>query len=67
MMKVKLYLAKGTSSDLNQIEIILNKIDVKKPQVLIEAFLLEVSPTFETKLGSRVGATRQVTNATRSY
>ena len=63
----KTLLAKGTSSDLNQIEIILNKIDVKKPQVLIEAFLLEVSPTFETKLGSRVGATRQVTTATRSY
>ena len=36
---------------------------MKKPQVLIEAFLLEVSPTFETKLGARIGATRQVTNA----
>ena len=59
----KTLLAKGTSSDLNQIETILNKIDVKKPQVLIEAFLLEVSPSFETKLGARIGATRQVTTA----
>ena len=59
----KTLIAKGSSSDLNQIETILNKIDVKKPQVLIEAFLLEVSPSFETKLGSRIGATRQVTNA----
>jgi len=59
----KTLLAKGTSSDLNQIETILNKIDVKKPQVLIEAFLLEVSPTFETKLGARIGATRQVTTS----
>ena len=35
-----------------------NKIDVKKPQILIEAFLVEVKPTFETKLGSRIGLSK---------
>jgi len=38
-------IAKGSPSDLKTIEDILEKIDVKKPQVLIEAFLVEVSPT----------------------
>ena len=37
----------------------LNKIDVKRPQVLIEAFVLEVNPTFERKLGTRLSLKQQ--------
>jgi len=51
----KTIIAQGTDKQLDEIEIILNKIDVKKPQILIEAFLVEVKPTFEKKLGSRIG------------
>ena len=51
-------IAKGSPSDLKAIENILEKIDVKKPQVLIEAFLVEVSPTFSSKLGTRLGLTK---------
>ena len=54
----KTIIAQGTDKQLDEIEIILNKIDVKKPQILIEAFLVEVKPTFETKLGSRIGFSR---------
>ncbi len=54
----KTIIAQGTDKQLDEIEIILNKIDVKKPQILIEAFLVEVKPNFETKLGSRIGLSR---------
>ena len=54
----KTIIAQGTDKQLDEIEIILNKIDVKKPQILIEAFLVEVKPTFETKLGSRIGLSK---------
>ena len=54
----KTIIAQGTDKQLDEIEIILNKIDIKKPQILIEAFLVEVKPTFETKLGSRIGFSR---------
>ena len=54
----KTIIAQGSDKQLDEIEIILNKIDVKKPQILIEAFLVEVKPTFETKLGSRIGFSR---------
>ena len=33
----------------------LDIIDVKKPQVLIEAFIVEAKPEFERKLGTRLG------------
>jgi type IV pilus assembly protein PilQ len=54
----KTIIAQGTDKQLDEIEVILNKIDVKKPQILIEAFLVEVKPTFETKLGSRIGLSK---------
>ena len=54
----KTIIAQGSDKQLDEIEVILNKIDVKKPQILIEAFLVEVKPTFETKLGSRIGFSR---------
>ena len=54
----KTIIAQGTDKQLDEIEVILNKIDVKKPQILIEAFLVEVKPTLETKLGSRIGLSK---------
>ena len=54
----KTIIAQGSDKQLDEIEVILNKIDVKKPQILIEAFLVEVKPTFVTKLGSRIGFSR---------
>ena len=56
----KTLMVKASQSQLNEIEKILSKIDVKKPQVLIEAFLVEVSPTFASKLGTRLGLTRNL-------
>ena len=56
----KTLMVKASQLQLNEIEKILSKIDVKKPQVLIEAFLVEVSPTFASKLGTRLGLTRDL-------
>ena len=58
----KTLMVKASQLQLNEIEKILSKIDVKKPQVLIEAFLVEVSPTFASKLGTRLGLTKTVTS-----
>lgn len=60
----KTIIAKGLPCQIDEVEILLDKLDVKKPQVLIEAFLVEVKPTFETKLGSRIGIS---TNADERY
>ena len=54
----KTLIVKGTMKQIDEIERILNTIDNKKPQILIEAFLVEVSPTFSFKLGTRLGLTR---------
>jgi len=51
----KTIIAKGPPCDIDQVEVLLNKLDVKKPQILIEAFLVEVKPSFKSKLGSRLG------------
>jgi type II secretory pathway component GspD/PulD (secretin) len=50
----KTLIVQSSVSQINEIEKIINKIDVKKAQILIEAFLLEVKPTFEKKLGTRI-------------
>ena len=49
---------KGTYKQIDEIERILNQLDQKKPQILIEAFIVEVSPTFTQKLGTRLGLSR---------
>ena len=59
----KTLIVQSSVSQINEIEKIINKIDVKKAQILIEAFLLEVKPTFEKKLGTRIGLSREVTTA----
>ena len=52
---------KGTYKQIDEIERILNQLDQKKPQILIEAFIVEVSPTFTQKLGTRLGLSRTIT------
>ena len=51
----KTLVVQGTVSQLLEVEKLLNTIDVKKPQVLIEAFIVEAKPEFERKLGTRLG------------
>ena len=51
----KTLIVQGVKSQINRVEEILNTLDVKKAQILIEAFIVEVSPKFERKLGSRLG------------
>ena len=51
-------IVKGTYRQIDEIEKILNQLDQKKPQILIEAFIVEVSPTFTQKLGARLGLSR---------
>ena len=61
----KTLLVKGTNEQIDKIEKLLNTLDVKKPQILIEAFLVEVTPTFTSKLGTRLGlgSTRNTVSA----
>ena len=51
-------IVKGTYKQIDEIEKILDQLDQKKPQILIEAFIVEVSPTFTQKLGTRLGLSR---------
>jgi type IV pilus assembly protein PilQ len=52
----------GTERQLGKIENILNSLDVKKKQILIEAYIVNATNTFERQLGARVGA-NYVSNA----
>ena len=54
-------IVKGTADQFDAVEVVLNKIDIKRPQILIEAFVLEVAPTFERKLGTRLSLQAQNT------
>ena len=53
-------IVKGTYKQIDEIEKIINQLDQKKPQILIEAFILEVAPTFSQKLGTRLGLSRTI-------
>ena len=46
----------GTERQLSKVESILDTFDVKKQQILIEAYIVNAKDTFERKLGARVGA-----------
>ena len=45
----------GTMEDLNFIEKLINEIDVPTQQILIEAFVVTVTDSFEKNLGTRLG------------
>ena len=45
----------GGTEDLNFIEKLINQVDVPTKQILIEAFIVTVTDSFEESLGSRLG------------
>ena len=47
---------KGTKEDLDLIEKMVDAIDVRTQQILIEAFIVEATLDFDKKLGARFGA-----------
>ena len=49
-------IVRGHKPDLDVIDAVLTEIDVKTKQVLIEAFIVDVTSSFAKALGSRVGA-----------
>lgn len=48
-------IVKGRKGDLDLIGNIINKVDVRTKQVLIEAFIIEATDTFKKELGTRLG------------
>lgn len=50
-------IVRGYKSDLDVIDDIIQAIDIKTKQVLIEAFIVEASSTFKEALGARLGST----------
>ena len=50
-------IVRGYKSDLDVIDDIIQAIDIKTKQVLIEAFIVEASSTFKEALGARLGGT----------
>ena len=58
-------IVRGYREDLDVIDKVIKEIDVKTKQVLIEAFVVDVTSTFAAALGSRIGAmTKQGTGDT---
>ena len=58
-------IVRGYKEDLDVIDKVIKEIDVKTKQVLIEAFVVDVTSTFAAALGSRIGAmTKQGTGDT---
>ena len=53
----------GTTLQVARIENLLNTLDIKKAQILIEAFIVEASPKFEQKLGTRLGIANNRANS----
>ncbi|GEM_PF-169417 len=54
--RVNALVVKDVADSLNQVEQMANKLDTKTPQVLIEARIVEVQPTFKKSLGVQWGA-----------
>ena len=58
-------IVRGKEKDLDVVDKVIREIDVRTKQVLIEAFIVEASSTFEKALGSKLGGayTRRGTRA----
>ncbi len=54
--RVNALVVKDIESNLQQVEQMVKKLDTKTPQVLIEARIVEVQPTFKRSLGVQWGA-----------
>ena len=50
-------IVRGRDKDLDVVNKVLKEIDIKTKQVLIEAFIVEASSEFESKLGTALGLT----------
>ena len=48
-------IVRGKKNDLDTVDKVLQEIDIKTQQVLIEAFIVKASSTFERQLGTRLG------------
>ena len=48
-------IVRGKAKDLDVVDKVIREIDVRTKQVLIEAFIVEASSTFEKALGSKLG------------
>ena len=48
-------IVRGKKEDLDTVDKVLQEIDIKTQQVLIEAFIVKASSTFEKELGTRLG------------
>ena len=60
-------IVRGQKEDLDVIDAVIKEIDVKTKQVLIEAFIVDVTSTFAKALGTRIGAmTKKGTGDTSS-
>ena len=49
-------MVKGTSEELNHVESLLDQIDIEKKQVLIEAYIINASDTFQENFNNRLEA-----------
>ena len=49
-------IVRGQKEDLDVIDAVIKEIDVKTKQVLIEAFIVDVTSSFAKALGTRIGA-----------
>ena len=49
-------IVRGNKEELDIIDAVVRKIDIKTDQVLIEAFIVEATSDFQKALGSRIGA-----------
>mgnify|MGYP000173182937 CR=1 FL=1 len=48
-------IVKATRNELDLIARLIKEVDIRTPQILIEAFIVEVSDDFQKELGSRLG------------
>ena len=58
---------RGTYQDLQEVNCMVSRLDVRTPQVLIESNLIETNPTFARALGTKFNFTRGGTTITSDF
>jgi type IV pilus assembly protein PilQ len=59
-------IVRGRKADLDVVDKVIKEIDVRTKQVLIQAFVVDASDTFQRELGSRISARRQTAGGNSS-
>jgi len=59
-------IVRGRKADLDVVDKVVKEIDVRTKQVLIQAFVVDASDTFQRELGSRISARRNSADGTSS-